>query len=258
MKTIRRLWRFPLVLLLVLFGGPIICLAVAWDGRRGRPLHSGAGRRAQVLWSRWMCALLGVRVTLEGEPLGEGAALIVTNHVSWIDIPVQASVWPVGFLSKSEVRDWPIVGSAATGLGTLYIARGRSGAAADATRVMAERMRAGHRVLFYPEGTTSDGRGLLPLRPRLFQAAVDAGAPVRPGVIRYLEDGRVSELAPFINDMSLAAHVWRVLGVRRLDVRLHLGPPLESAGRSRSELALEAREYMAAYLASGTSGSASL
>lgn len=248
MPLIRRLLRLPLVLLMVLGGAMVIRLGLVWDRLRGRPLHGGLARAAQRVWSRAMCRLLGLRLRVLGEPLAAGPVLLVCNHVSWLDIICQAALWPVGFLSKSEVRGWPIIGAVATGLGTLYIERGKRDAAARAAAGMAERLRQGHPVMFYPEGTTSDGSGLLAFRPRLYQAAIEAGVPVQPGVIVYLQDGALSRRAPFIDDDGLFEHLWRMLGVARTEVLLQLGPPLPSAERGRSELALETREYIAAAL----------
>lgn len=245
MALLRRLIRFPLVLVLVLLGVVAIRLGLLWDRGRGRGLHQGAGRAAQRWWSRSMCRLLGLRLRVLGEPLAAGGVLLVSNHVSWLDIVCQAAVWPVGFLSKSEVRSWPLIGAVATGVGTLYIERGKRDGAARAAAAMSERLRRGHPVMFYPEGTTSDGSGLLPFRPRLYQAALDAEVPIQPAVIVYLEHGALSRRAPFIDDDGLLEHLWRVLGAARVEVLLQLGPELPVAGRGRSELALESREYIA-------------
>lgn len=237
MSSLRRAIRLPLVFLHVFHGALCLRLAIAWDRLRGHRLHEGLARRVQVRWSRRLCGILGIRIRVEGE-LGSGPAMLVSNHVSWIDIPVMAAVCPAGFLSKSEVRGWPVVGPVATGLGTLYIERGRQNAAARAAEALRQRLAEGHRVLFFPEGTTSDGRRLLPFRPRLYQAALDAGAPVQVLAISYHgPDGDLDLVAPFIDDDPLLAHLLRLTRVPRIEARLRLGRVIPAQGMSRTELA---------------------
>ncbi|RFA30370.1 hypothetical protein CAI21_07155 [Alkalilimnicola ehrlichii] len=249
MLLLRKVVRLPLAFLWLLVGVLWIRGALLWDRLRGRPRYQGAARCAQAWWCRGLCRLLGIRVQIEGESLAAGPVLVVANHISWLDIPVFAAYWPLAFLSKSEVRRWPLVGGVASGLGTLYIERGERDGAARAAERMRERLAAGERVLFFPEGTTSEGFGLLPFRPRLLQAALDAGAVVQPVTIRYTDaDGTISRLAPFINDTPLIRHTLRLAGQARMNVRIHVGQPIVTLGKGRTDVAREARAAMAASL----------
>lgn len=198
----------------------------------------------QARWCRRLCRLLGLKIRVEGEALpAPGPMLVVANHISWLDVPVIASLLGVGFLSKSEVRRWPLIGAVATGLGTLYIERGRKDAAGDAAEAMRERMKAGHPVLFFPEGTTSDGSGLLPFRPRLYQSAVDADAPVRPLTLSYHRpDGSLCLEASFTNNQRLLFHLIRLCAEPALYVRVRIG--VELRGQGRTELARASRAEM--------------
>ncbi len=246
MRSLRRAVRLPLLIIHVALGCVVISLAVLVDRLLSKPLHHGVARRMQAFWCRSICTLMGVRIQLAGQPMAAPPVLLAANHLSWLDILVVAAHWRVCFLSKSEVRSWPGIGLVATGLGTLYIERGRRDASGDAMRAMVQRMREGHRVLFFPEGTTSPGLNLLPFRPRLFQAAIDAGVAVQPLAIRYLDHtDQPHAVAPFVDDEGLLSHVWRLSAEPAMRAVLEPGYPVDSAGKGRNELALLCREQMA-------------
>ena len=246
----RQSLRFLFAVVAVVVGGLLIRLAVGWDRCRGRDPLSGAGRIAQRWWCRCFCAAFGVRVRPSERELAGPPVLIAANHISWLDIVVLASLWPVAFLSKSEVARWPVIGGVATGLGTLYIRRGGPSAAREATELMASRLRDGGHIVFFPEGTTGDGSSLRPFRPRLFQAAIDADAPVQPVGLAYRHpDGSPCARVPFGDSESLAATVWSLAAVPRLTAQVLAAPAIAPAGRGRSELSRLAREAMANELA---------
>ena len=246
MRTIRRCIRIPLLLVNVTIAVLAILAATGWDRLRGRPLHAGMARSAQVFACWSLCRLLGVRIRVEGVPVVEPPVLLVCNHQSWLDILVVSAQWPVSFLSKSEVRSWPGIGPAASALGTLYIERGASNASGRATALMAERLAEGHRVIFFPEGTTNAGRELLPFRPRLYQAAIDAGAPIQPITLLYLDHtGELSSNAPFVDDEGLLRHVIRLAGEPHTVCRIYACEAIDVQGRRRSELAAMSRAAMA-------------
>lgn len=248
-RTLRRALRMPVVVVHVAIGVAVVVSAAAWDRWRGCGLHQGVARRMQVFWSRSTLRLLGVRLHREGVSPAPPPALVVSNHLSWMDILVIAGHWPVSFVSKSEVRKWPGIGPAATALGTLYIDRGARNASSQANTVMAERLSEGHYVVLFPEGTTSTGEGLLPFRPRLFQAALDTGAGVQPVTLCYRDAaGERSAAAPFINDESLLGHVWRLAGEPRTDCHVHVCPAIPVDGQRRRELAAASRSAMASAL----------
>ncbi len=244
MALIRRCIRLPVLLVHTCVGVLCILLAVGWDKVRGTQPHLGLSRRFQAFWCRSLCWLFGVSLEVRGERI-QSPVLLAANHVSWLDILVVASFWPVCFLSKSEVRRWPGIGAVATALGTIYIARGERNGSGEAIEAMSERLAAGRQVLFFPEGTTSPGSELLPFRPRLFQAAIAVGAPVQPLTIQYFsERGDCSTYAPFVDDEKLLRHVIRLAGEKETHAVLTLGEAVESEQRGRNELALLMREQM--------------
>ncbi len=254
MSHLRRAIRVPWVSLNVIVGVVAILAAVGWDRLRGNGLHRGSGRRAQVFWSARVGRLLGVRVQCTGGPVVAAPALLVSNHRSWLDILLVSTLWPVCFLSKSEVKRWPGIGPVATGLGTLYIQRGDRDAAGEAAAAMVDRLRAGHYVLFFPEGTTTPGGQLRRFRPRLYQAAIDAGVPVQPLVLEYHDaSGAISRRAPFTGEQGLFANVIGLAGEARTHCTIRVCAPIDPATCSgRTALARASRAAMAEALGHAT------
>lgn len=204
-------------------------------------LHRQVGRAAAARWCRGLLRLLGVRVEVTGAP--RRGALLLSNHLSWLDIVVLYALVPETFLSKEEVRRWPVVGLVAVCLGTLFIGRGRSGAAAQATGAMAGRLARGETVVFFPEGRIAQGQGVLPFRPRLLRAAHDAGVDIQPVAIDYRghPDGGLGNVVP---ERSVVLSAWWAAGHPPLATVRFL-EPMATAGCSRRELAETARRRIA-------------
>lgn len=224
------------LLIVHIAAGLLLALRVAIiQGSRG-----AARERLAQLWSRRLLDILDIRLRVEGEALQQ-PHITAANHVSWLDVPVLSALEPTRFISKFEVRDWPIAGWLAQAAGTFFLRRGKSSAAPLLERLVPHLRRSGSVVLF-PEGTTTDGTQLRPFHSRLFAAAVESGCAVQPVTLQY---GRVrgERLAPFIGDDSLASHILRLLKVPALEVRVRYGPPLYPAG-SRDRLAQEAECFV--------------
>jgi 1-acyl-sn-glycerol-3-phosphate acyltransferase len=153
---------------------------------------------------------------MDGGAAPDGGLLLVANHVSWLDIPLLAAVRPARMLAKSEIRTWPVAGPLAA-RGALFIDRNRLRALPDTVARIAQALREGTAVAVFPEGSTWCGRAHGTFRRAVFQAALDAGAPVQPVRIRYLlADGTPSTAPAFIGDDTLLASVWRVATTRGL------------------------------------------
>lgn len=239
----RRAWRLPL-LLLHLALGVLLTLAFLRQGRRGL-----APTWPVALWSRWLCRLLGLRVTAIGRPQ-PGATLFVANHISWLDIIAIATLCPTHFLAKQEVKGWPLIGWFCRRAGTLFIRRGATDGAVTAAEQLVWRLRSGERVLVFPEGTSTDGRQVRRFHARLFQAAVLAGCRVQALAVRYPQaDGTINPCAPFVDDDELTTHLWRLLGEAGLTAELHFCPPLSAAGQSRDYLARTTQTQISAIVA---------
>ncbi|MCP8467727.1 1-acyl-sn-glycerol-3-phosphate acyltransferase [Pseudomonas sp. ZM23] len=193
--------------------------------------------------TRWFLARLTAALPFEVKVYGdrpERPMLWVSNHVSWVDIPLLGALLPLTFLSKAEVRQWPLAGWLAEKAGTLFIRRG-SGDARMINEQLASQLSRGRSLLVFPEGTTTDGKGLRTFHGRLMASAIEAGVPVQPVALRYRRNERPCELAPFIGDDDLLSHLRRLFSHDRGVVEVHLLPALSSAHRDRSLLAQQAR-----------------
>lgn len=200
-----------------------------------------ADRDRHVLaWAGKLMRILNIDLQITGTP-PVGGAVLVANHVSWLDIHVLHSLLPVHFISKAEVRDWPLLGDLARASGTLFITREKK---ADAIRVnheMVAELAAGECLAFFPEGTTSDGQDMRPFFPSLFQPAVDAGCPVIPAAIRYFDlRGEPCLEAAYHGGMTLLGSFWSVAKLPGLVARVTFLPAMASHGQHRRDIAKQA------------------
>ncbi|WP_434569530.1 lysophospholipid acyltransferase family protein [Pseudomonas sp. Z3-8] len=195
-------------------------------------------------WSRFFMARLSnalpFRVTVHGH-LPKQPMLWVSNHVSWTDIPLLGMLTPLSFLSKAEVRTWPVAGWLAAKAGSLFIRRG-SGDSQLIRKQMSRHLEQAHPLLMFPEGTTTDGRSLRTFHGRLLSAAIDADVALQPVAIRYLRNGEPDLLAPFIGDDDLLSHLMRLFANDLGDVEIHLLEPIACHGQERAALAFQAQQ----------------
>lgn len=205
-------------------------------------------RNLQVqLWARGLLTVLGIELRVEGLPVVCGPALMVCNHISWLDIVVIHAARHCRFVSKSEVKHWPLIGALATGGGTLYIERESRRDAMRVVHHMAESLRAGDIVAVFPEGTTSDGVTLLPFHGNLIQAAISARTKVQPVGLRFIDtETGTTSLAPcYIGDDTLVGSLWKTLTAPRITAVVRFGQPEEAQGRKRRTWAAALRESVA-------------
>lgn len=205
-------------------------------------------RRRRRAWYRRALELSGVEVQTTGKMV-EGHALVVGNHVSWLDIPVLGTSSDVRFLSKSEVARWPLIGWLARRNGTLFIRRGAHESEA-LIRDIGAALRSGHQVAIFPEATTTDGTEVRHFHARLFAAAVDTHSPVQPVAFDYgREPGGGPSAAAFTAGIGLIPHAWRLLSRDRTLVKLRILPPLQiEPDMTRRELAARSRAAIRAAL----------
>jgi 1-acyl-sn-glycerol-3-phosphate acyltransferase len=224
--------------LIHLFAGLWTCAAVF-------PLTDAAGRERHIRhWSIKLLAICNVRVKITDMTGGKivARALMVANHVSWLDIFVINSLRPCRFVAKSDIRDWPLIGWLCEKTGTVFIARGRQ---RDVRRIyegLVAGIHAGEHVAFFPEGTTAAQGTLLPFHANLFEAAIDAEVLIQPYALRYVDAvGNLHPAADFIGDMTFAQSIISILKAGAITAELMLLPPIETGGAHRRELAGAAR-----------------
>jgi len=200
-------------------------------------------QRAQEVerWSGELLRIFGIALEVQGEPPAHGPLLVVVNHISWLDIVVIHAARHVRFVAKSDIRHWPLIGTLSTGGGTLYIERERRRDAMRVVHHMADALRAGDLVAVFPEGTTGDGRALLPFHANLLQAAISAGVPVQPAALRFAERAtQATSYAPsYIGDETLLGSVWRTLCAPPLTAYLRFGDVQSPQQRERRAWSVE-------------------
>ena len=205
-------------------------------------LNSTMDRRQR--WSQFFMARLSnalpFRVTVVGE-LPATPMLWVSNHVSWTDIALLGQLTPLSFLSKSEVRGWPVAGWLAVKAGSLFIRRG-AGDSQLIREQMTRHLQQPLPLLMFPEGTTTDGTSVRTFHGRLLSAAIDSRMLLQPVAIRYLRNGEVDAIAPFMGDDDLLSHLLRLFSHEQGEVEIHLLEPIASHAQERAVLAFRAQE----------------
>ncbi|MBN8225239.1 MAG: 1-acyl-sn-glycerol-3-phosphate acyltransferase, partial [Xanthomonadales bacterium] len=204
MRRLRGAWRLLRAVLHGLHGVAIVLLRF--------PSLDREGRRERVRWwSDKMLRVLGLRLDVQGS-FRPGGKMLVANHVSWLDIMVVHAVCPEArFVSKAEVRHWPLVGRLVGAADTLYIERERKRDALRVVHQCAEALRAGDTVAVFPEGTTGPGDALLPFHANLLQAAIAVAAPLQPVALRFADRRHaVSPHALWLGDTTLAQTLWQL------------------------------------------------
>lgn len=237
MRTLLAIYRLLRFGLHVLYGLALIKLRF---GSLDMPARQAHIKR----WSGKMLRIFGVRLELSGVGPRPGAKLVVANHISWLDIAAVHAVIPEArFVSKADVKHWPVVGWLVDGVGTLFIERANKRDALRVVHQTADALKAGDTVAVFPEGTTSAGPELLPFHGNLLQAAISTEVPIQPLVLRWFEPGeRFSSSARFIGDTTLLQSLRSVLSAEGLGVKIEVLPAMATAHADRRLLAEHVRD----------------
>ncbi|HKD83952.1 MAG TPA: lysophospholipid acyltransferase family protein [Terriglobales bacterium] len=203
---------------------------IAFSGLwRHRKLPPNATRAQCAAWLHEACLrgvrAFGVELSVEGTLPTRG--LIVSNHLSYLDIAVYSAALPCVFVSKAEVEEWPIFGRYARWAGSVFVRRHDRGDAARANSSVRQSLNDGVPVVLFPEGTTSDGHRVLRFHSTMLQPAIDSSAPITPTAIRYeLDDGDAAHEVCWWGDMKLVPHMWNLLGKKSIRARIMFGKPV--------------------------------
>ena len=221
LRELRRLYRAAALLAHVLLGAAIACAILPL------PTRARLARRLAPWWLRRGASVLGVRVMSHGAPVQE-ACLLVANHISGLDILVIATQSDAGFVAKAEVGRWPLIGWLAGVGGTEFVQRGSHDSAIRVLERMVRRLEQGERLTVFPEGTSRaqvvPGR----FRPRLLQAAVEAGVYVQPVAIYYGASAETLQRVAFVGEETFLHHLWLMLAVDPVLAEVTFLPPLSS------------------------------
>lgn len=226
-------------LALLIFGGVLVTLLLY-------PVCGTERRLAlKASWSAALLETLGLEIEADLRHAVPGA-LLLANHISWIDVFVINAVLPAAFVAKEDVRRWPLAGWLAARNETIFLRRGSRAHTRVINQEIADILATGKHVAIFPEGTTSDGRNVLHFHAALIQPALVAGCPVLPTALSYWEPDGTRSLAPrYDGSISFGQCTWAVVGRRRLVARLSTTPPLGLDDEGRRQVAARAREAIA-------------
>ncbi len=233
MRLLALTYRITLIQLHVFRGVIASALVLPWVGPKFRD-------RMIRDWSLGLLHKLRITVQVQGslpDP-GQHPVVLTSNHISWVDIFVIHSVRPVRFVSKAEVRQWPVFGWLAAKTGTLFLARASRKQTAAIGEEMEKALNQGDSLGLFPESTTSEGSSVLPFRSSMLQAAVSCQTPILPLALQYrLSDGTANPHLPFIGEMTFAHSLIKVLKAPPSHVRIQVGPLVHPSQMHRRELA---------------------
>jgi 1-acyl-sn-glycerol-3-phosphate acyltransferase len=248
-RPLRYALRIPLLLAHVFVSLPVTLLMINPLTARWRVRGERVDHLAIRAWSKLMMRIFGFRVRRLGVPL-RGAAMFVANHVSWMDITLLHSERVVGFVAKSEISRWPLIGWLARRGGTIYHRRGSNESLTGVLHMMVERMQGGEAVGVFPEGGTTGGDTVRTFHARIFQAAVVAEAPVQPVALRYGAGGDAQTIIAFAPRENFLQNFLRVLGEPGRIAEVHFLEPLPPSADGRRRLAESCRERILAAMQS--------
>ena len=228
MRRILACWRLLRIFVHILYG--------VWVAAVRLPRLQPSQQNAQVqAWALAFLAHAGITLEIRGQPPVIGPVLLVANHISWLDIPVMHAARHCRFISKSDVKDWPLIGTLAIAAGTLFIERRSQRDALRVVHLIRDALQANQILAVFPEGTTGDGRVLLPFHANLLQAAVSAHAPAQPVGLRFVDiaSGQTSYAPSYIGDETLLGSIWRTLCAPPMVAVVHYGDAQQAEGRGR-------------------------
>ena len=194
-------------------------------------------------WALELLAKLAIKLVVHGQPPLNGPVLLAANHISWLDIVVMHAARHCRFISKADIKHWPVVGTLASAAGTLYIERESRRDAMRVVHHMAESLQQGDVLAVFPEGTTGDGTCLLPFHANLFQAAIASDKPVQPAALRFVDatTGAMSLAPCYVGDDTLLQSLWRTVCTDNLIAEVRFGEPQLAQGRDRRTWAADVR-----------------
>lgn len=187
------------------------------------------------LWERCICLIFGLKVIVEGKPHTDSQTLYIANHLSYLDIPVIASVLKASFVAKEDVAGWPVFGFLSKMQQTAFISRSRT-QAAKGRYALQNMLKDGKSLIIFPEGTSSDGQEILPFKSSLFSIAHDIRTEsplmVQPITLSLVKvngqlpnDQTIRNQYAWHGDMTLSPHLWAFLKGKGATVRIHFHPP---------------------------------
>ncbi len=245
MKTIVHITRFLLrisaFLLALVFVLPFVIFGILLAKLLG---NRDTNEFILVYWSRLLCFICGLKVYVHGQK-PESPVFLVANHVSWLDIPIIHSLMLAGFVAKSEIKYWPILGWITMVGDTLFLKRGNAKSRKGVITQIKKRLINKRSVAVFPEGTVTDGSYLRTFHRQLIHAAIETKTPILPVAIKFLNfDGTRNDKVGFLNNEFFITHVWRILSLPNSTVEIHCGDLVTDFELGARTVTLQARAYV--------------
>ncbi|MDO4640576.1 MAG: 1-acylglycerol-3-phosphate O-acyltransferase [Neisseria sp.] len=216
LQRIKRLWR--------------ICVLIVGQGRLlTRPESANQETRNRIIHdiSSQALAILNAKLYVRTPPQTcEHNMLVVSNHVSWLDIFAIGSLCPSSFIAKKEMQSWPLLGKIATNAGTVFIDRKNRKNIDPINTAIATSLNAGQNVCFFPEAGTSLGTGILPFKAALFESAIQANAPIQAIALRYYDPSGQRTTVPSYANVNLVKSIWQILAMPEILITADFAPPI--------------------------------
>lgn len=241
----RHLRRIVKIISLLLWSMLLMLPAAVSLGCCGRWLRIKRGSLWAKRWARGAAWLTGVRLKVRGNPGDVSGKLLVSNHLGYLDILAQGALFPIRFSPKAEIRYWPLLGQLVALNAPVWIDRTSPHKARQYSAEFRATLEHGVSLLVYPEGTSSDGKhGLLPFKSTPF-AALPENGKIQPMLLFYREEPANEAPGAWFGDISFPAHVWGVLGLKRINIEVFIMPEMQPLpGETRKELACRVRDAM--------------
>lgn len=221
--------------------GYLICLALMI-------LPTNINNRLIQYWAKRLLSILNIKITLSGEVLkflGNESYLVVSNHISWLDIPVIFSLKPIAFVSASNIKTWPIIGFFAKISGAIFVDRLRKSSLPEVIQAMNVHFKNDKQsICIFPEGGTSNGYQVLPFKSNLFQSAFESNKLLLPLSIKYKENNVLTNRTSFHGSTTLIQSFKRIAKSNVIEVMIDIGHPIKPT-QSRKELSLKLQKVIA-------------
>ena len=226
----------------------LVAQAHVWISVLGLPNRWKIISRLSRSFTFLVRAILNIKVTVVGEDgqLESGGLVIICNHVSYVDGIVLGSMFPIVFVSKREVKHWPIIGPWKTLCGTIFINRQRKDLVAALVKEMSQKLKQEANIFLFPEGTSTNGERILPFQTAPLAAPLRNRSIIVPVTLAYksIDDEPVTvanrDLLYWYGDMEFVPHFWKLLSLRSIEVIVTIQPKIEcsqykdnSAGRKK-------------------------
>lgn len=214
--------------------------------------HYEESKKAGALqkWSTQLLNLLDIELVVSGSiPTPLANTLIVSNHISWLDILIIFTVIKPRFVAKKEIASWPVIGLLTKVGDTIFIDRSNKRNIMQVNKQLSDQLSVGNCIAIFPEGTTSTGESVLPFKASLFEPVFQSKGHVLPVVIQYKDEiGNLNMSPTFAGDTTLLTSIWKILTCYHLKVELNIEPLLDTTKfADRNELATAAQNAIAAY-----------